>query len=158
MLIANAGVLGAITPVSHMKPNVFSELISTNVTANYRLIRSLDPLLRQSSAGRAIFLTASSAHAAKPFWGGYAASKAALEALVRTYAAETMQSPLRVNLLDPGPVRTALRARAIPGENPDTLPRPDSLAGPVMDLADPSLTQSGQLFTVLDGKAVAQQR
>ena len=116
ILVANAGMLGQLSPVGHYAPDDWEETLALNLGANWRLIRSLDPLLRASTAGRAIFVTAAAAEAAPAFWGPYAASKAGLEALVRCYAAEVRRSALRVNLLDPGPVATELRRRAYPGE------------------------------------------
>lgn len=151
VLIGNAGVLGTVTPLHHMKPKVFDELLAVNITANYRLIRSFDPLLRQSDAGRAVFITSGLAHMAKPFWSGYAMSKAALEAMVRTYAAETINTSIRANLLNPGPVRTALRAKAVPGEDPTTVATADSLIAPVMELTDPGFAQTGITYSVPKG-------
>lgn len=154
VLVGNAGVLGTITPLGHLKPKDFDELLSVNVTANYRLIRSLDPLLRQSEAGRALFVTSGATRKAKPFWAGYAMSKAALEAMVRTYAAEMINTPVRVNLLNPGPVRTAMRAKAVPGEDPTTLAQPDSLLQPVMELTSPSFAETGVIYDVPSGGIV----
>ncbi|MFK7792012.1 MAG: SDR family NAD(P)-dependent oxidoreductase [Devosiaceae bacterium] len=148
VLVGNAGVLGTITPLSHIKPKDFDTLVSVNITANYRLIRSMDPLLRASPAGRAVFLTSGMAHQAKPFWSGYAMSKAALDAMVATYASEMENTSVRVNLLNPGPVRTALRAKAIPGEDPSTLPMPDSVVEHVMRLTDVSFSQTGMVLNV----------
>jgi NAD(P)-dependent dehydrogenase (short-subunit alcohol dehydrogenase family) len=152
VLIGNAGILGTITPVGHIKPKDFENVLATNVTANFRLIRSMDPLLRQSKAGRAVFLTSSASHLAKPFWGGFAMSKAALDAMVRTYAAELINTSVRVNLLDPGPVRTALRAKAVPGEDPNTLPKPDSVVDALMTLTDPGFAETGILY---DGQSAS---
>jgi NAD(P)-dependent dehydrogenase (short-subunit alcohol dehydrogenase family) len=154
VLVGNAGILGPITPVGHIKPKDFEELLSVNVTANYRLIRSLDPLLRQSPAGRALFLTSGRARKATPFWAGYAMSKAALDAIVRTYAAEMINTPVRANLLSPGPIRTAMRARAVPGEDPKTVATADSLIEPVMKLTDPGFAQTGVTYSVAEGGIV----
>jgi NAD(P)-dependent dehydrogenase (short-subunit alcohol dehydrogenase family) len=151
VLIGNAAVIGVITPLGHMKPKDFETLMAVNVTANYRLIRSMDPLLRQSDAGRAVFLTCAAGQAAKPFWGGYAASKAALESMVRTYAAEMINTPVRVNLFDPGPVRTALRGKAVPGEDQTALPMPDDVIAPLMELTSPDFAETGQLFDGVTG-------
>jgi NAD(P)-dependent dehydrogenase (short-subunit alcohol dehydrogenase family) len=150
VLIGNAGVLGTITPLGHLKPKDFETLMAVNVTANYRLIRSMDPLLRQSQAGRVVFLTCAAGSSAKPFWGGYAASKAALESMVRTYAAEMINTPVRINLFDPGPVRTALRAKAVPGEDQAALPLPEDVIAPIMELTSPHYAETGILF---DGPA-----
>ena len=143
ILVANAGMLGQLSPVGHYAPDDWEETLALNLGANWRLIRSLDPLLRASPAGRAIFVTAAAAEAAPAFWGPYAASKAGLEALVRCYAAEVRRSTLRVNLLDPGPVATELRRRAYPGEDPSKLPTPDAVTDPFVALAEASCTEHG---------------
>jgi NAD(P)-dependent dehydrogenase (short-subunit alcohol dehydrogenase family) len=145
-LLANAGILGALTPVSHIEPKLFAELVEVNLTANYRLIRSLDPLLRASDAGRALFMTSGAARKHTPFWGGYAMTKAALESLVLTWAAECEGSNLKVNLFNPGATRTAMRKKAMPGEDPATLKTPDDVAPQIVSLLAPSNTANGQLF------------
>ena len=143
-VLGNAGVLGELTPLTHMDPKVFSDLTDINITANWRLIRSLDPLLRQSEAGRALFMTSGAAARHTPYWGGYAMSKAALESLVLTYAAECAGTKVRVNLLNPGPIRTAMRAKAMPGEEPSTLKRPEALAPLIVELLSPANDKSGE--------------
>jgi len=144
ILIGNAATLGDITPISHLKPKVWQQLLDINVTANYRLIRSLDPLLRAADHGRAVFIGSSQvARDPRAFWGGYAASKAALECLVKTYAAEVEKSNLRVNILNPGAIRTAMRARAVPGENPDTLDTPADLMPLMLKLCSPDFEDNG---------------
>ncbi|RMB08864.1 SDR family NAD(P)-dependent oxidoreductase [Eilatimonas milleporae] len=135
ILLGNAGMLGPLSPVGHVSPKDWDKVFQTNVTANYRLIRSMDPLLRQSGSGRAIFVTSGAAHKAKPYWAPYAASKAALEELVRTYAAEMQATPVKTALVDPGPMRTAMRKKAVPGENADTLPPPESIGPLFVELA-----------------------
>jgi NAD(P)-dependent dehydrogenase (short-subunit alcohol dehydrogenase family) len=145
-LVGNAGVLGTITPLAHLDVKDFDQAMAVNVTANYRLIRSMDLLLRQSTAGRAVFVSASSSHSARPFWGGYAASKAALEAMVKSYAAELSTTPVKVNVFWPGAVRTAMRAKAVPGENPDNLTHPRDIAPALIDLIDPSVTETRMIF------------
>ncbi|MGE3143843.1 MAG: SDR family NAD(P)-dependent oxidoreductase [Hyphomonadaceae bacterium] len=127
-LAACAGVLGALTPVSNATPRVMEEVIAVNLIANHRLIRSLHPLLRASEAGRAVFLSSGAAKSARAYWGPYAASKAGLDALVLSYAAECAITPIKVNLLDPGPTRTAMRAKAYPGEDPQTQAPPEAVA------------------------------
>ena len=146
MLVGNAGMLGGLSPLGHIDIKTFDKVMALNVTANWRLIRSLDPLLRQSDAGRAVFLTSSAAHKCKPFWGVYSASKAALEALVRTYAGETQSTAVRVNLLNPGAMRTAMRAKAMPGEDPETLPHPSEVAPQIITMLRPTFTDTGRLF------------
>ncbi|MEM6382413.1 MAG: SDR family NAD(P)-dependent oxidoreductase [Pseudomonadota bacterium] len=145
-LVGNAGILGTVTPVAHLKPKVFDEVFNINVTSNFRLLRSIDPLLRQSPNPRAVFLTSGLARMDKPFFGTYAASKAALEALVRTYASENANSAIRCNLFNPGPVRTALRARAVPGEKPDTLPAPEQIVEAILELCSPQWNQTGMVY------------
>jgi NAD(P)-dependent dehydrogenase (short-subunit alcohol dehydrogenase family) len=150
VLVAGAAELGALSPLGHLEPRAFERVMTVNATANYRLVRSLDPLLRASEAGRAVFVTCAQARAGKPFWGGYAASKAALEALVMAYAAETRRMALRVNLIDPGPLRTRLRAQAFPGEDPVKLPAPASVAGAFLALADAACAHHGRLISADD--------
>ena len=142
----NAGSLGVLTPLSHLEPKVFQELIEVNVTANWRLIRSLDPLLRQSDAGRVLFVTSGAARKHTPFWGGYGMAKAALESLALTYAEECATTKVKVNLLSPGAVRTGMRAKAMPGEDPMTLPPPEALAPLIVDLLSPANKKNGQLL------------
>ena len=120
--------------------------MATNVTSVWRLIRSVDPLLRLSDAGRGITLTSSLAHNSRAFWSPYAASKAAVEALTRSWAEETQNLPLRVNSFDPGRTRTAMRAQAMPGEDPETVPHPSEVAKKVLLLADPSLQETGGIY------------
>jgi NAD(P)-dependent dehydrogenase (short-subunit alcohol dehydrogenase family) len=145
-LVGNAGVLGTITPVSHLDVKDFDQAFAVNVTANYRLIRSVDPLLRQAEAGRAVFVSSSSSHSARPFWGVYAASKAALEALVKSYAAELSTTQVKANVFWPGAVRTAMRAKAMPGENPDTLPQPSAVAPKLIDMIAPAWTDTRMIY------------
>jgi len=151
-LIANAGQLGVLSPVAHIKPDDFDKVLAVNVTANYRLLRSLDLLLRQSEAGRAVFVSSSAARSARPFWGLYAASKAALDALVKSYAGEVAETKVRANVFYPGAVRTAMRAKAMPGENPETLPTPETIAPPLVDLLSPALNEQGRLFNIDSGR------
>jgi len=149
ILVGNAATLGSLSPVHHVTPKDWQQTIDLNLTANWRLIRSLDPLLRQSPAGRAIFVTADVGSLPKPFWGAYAASKAGLESLVRMYAAEIAPtSTLRVNLIDPGRVGTALRARAYPGEKREALPAPESVTEAFVRLAEVSCNEQGSLVTI----------
>lgn len=143
------GVLGPLTPLAHVAPQQWEETFAVNVTANWRLIRSLDTLLRAAEAGRAVFITSGAGHAAhlKPYWGLYAVSKAALDALARTYAAETANvSRVKVMLADPGPLRTRMRAKAMPGEDPMTLKTPEDFAPKLLPLCTPDWTQTGKLY------------
>lgn len=145
VLVGNAGVLGSLTPVSHIEPRIWDEAVAINLTANYRLIRSLDPLLRLSDAGRAIFVTSGAARAPRAYWGTYGATKVALEHLVLTWAAEIAKTAVRVNLVNPGATRTAMRAAAMPGEDPQTLPTPDEVAPAFLDLATPDCSRHGEI-------------
>ncbi|MHA1537724.1 MAG: SDR family NAD(P)-dependent oxidoreductase [Alphaproteobacteria bacterium] len=148
ILVGNAGVLGTLSPLGHIEPKDWDEVLAVNLTANWRLIRSCDPLLQASQAGRAIFVTSGVARHAVPFWGGYAVSKAALEMLVRIYAAENAKTNVRANILDPGAARTAMRAKAMPGEDPGTLPTPESITGAFVDLAEARCTKNGEIVGV----------
>jgi NAD(P)-dependent dehydrogenase (short-subunit alcohol dehydrogenase family) len=144
-LFGNAGQLGQLSPLSHLEPKIFQEALDVNVTANWRLIRSLDPLLRKSDSGRALFVTSGAAHKHTPFWGSYAVSKAALESLVLTYAAECESTAVKVNLLSPGPLRTAMRQKAMPGEDPQSLPSPDVVAPLIVELLSPACARHGEI-------------
>ncbi|MDQ0326566.1 NAD(P)-dependent dehydrogenase (short-subunit alcohol dehydrogenase family) [Rhodopseudomonas julia] len=146
ILLANAGILGTLSPLGHVQAKDWDKVMAINVTANWRLIRSLDPLLKRSEAGRAIFISSGVAHSLKPFWGPYAVSKAALEALARTYAHETQKSPIKVVMVDPGAMRTAMRAQAMPGEDPETLPHPSEIAPDLVKLAAPDFERTDVLF------------
>jgi NAD(P)-dependent dehydrogenase (short-subunit alcohol dehydrogenase family) len=141
---ANAGVLGMLTPLAHLEPKTFTEVMEVNVTANWRLIRSLDPLLRLSDAGRVLFVTSTAARRHTAFWGAYAVSKAALETMALTYAEECgTTTQIRVNLLNPGAMRTAMRKKAMPGEDPETLLKPEALAPKLVEMLSPSFTETG---------------
>jgi len=146
-LFGNAGVLGEITPAPHTVPKTFDDVMAVNLTANYRLIRSLDPLLRASDAGRALFVTSGVAASRRAFWSAYAASKAGLEAFVQCYAEEVETTNLKVNLLNPGATRTQMRAKAMPGEDPSTLPNPSDIAPLITDMLSPSYDKNGEIIT-----------
>lgn len=145
VLVGNAGTIGVLTPLTHMDPPVWEKVIGVNLTANWRLLRSMDPLLRRSDAGRAIFVTSGAARGVFPFWGAYAVSKAALEMLVRTYAAEVAEFGVKANAVDPGVIRTAMRAQAFPGEDPMRLPPPEAITDIFVSLAEPSCRRNGQI-------------
>ena len=152
ILVGNAGVLGRLSPLGHIEPKTWDEVMAVNVTANWRLIRSFDPLLRQSDGGRAVFVTSGAARTIYAYWGPYAVSKAALEALAKTYAAETLTTAIKVNLLNPGPIRTRMRAQAMPGEDPDSLPPPEAVAEAFLPLALPSQKESGLIYDFEQGQ------
>jgi NAD(P)-dependent dehydrogenase (short-subunit alcohol dehydrogenase family) len=147
--VGNAGVLGVLSPLHHVDPKEWEDVMAVNVTANWRLIRSLDPLLRRSNAGRVALITSGAASRAdmRAYWGPYATSKAALDALARTYAAETLNtSNIRVMLVNPGPLRTRMRAKAMPGEDPMTLRMPEDLAPKLVEICSPEWTETGKLY------------
>ena len=146
VLVGNAGQLGTLSPLGHIDPHVWDQVIAVNVTANWRLIRSMDPLLRASDAGRAIFVTSAVGHEARAYWGTYAVSKAALEMTALIYAAELENTPVRVNLINPGATRTDMRAQAFPGEDPDTLKAPEEITGLFVGLAEASCSLNGQIL------------
>ena len=146
VLIGNAGFLGPLSPLGHVERKDWDNLIAVNVTANWQLIRTMDPLLRQAPAGRAVFLTSAVAYKGLAYWGPYAASKAALDALVRSYAAESATTPVRANLFSPGPTRTRMYLGAFPGIDPLTLPTPEEIARAIVPLCLPDCTESGKVY------------
>jgi NAD(P)-dependent dehydrogenase (short-subunit alcohol dehydrogenase family) len=150
MLIGNAGILGPLSPLGHVEPKAWDDVLAINVTANWHLIRALDPLLRAAPAGRAVFVTSGIASHPRAYWGPYTISKAALEALARTYAAETVSTRVRVNLFNPGPTRTRMRATAMPGEDPLTLKTADPVAEKIVALCLPELEETGRLYEYSD--------
>jgi NAD(P)-dependent dehydrogenase (short-subunit alcohol dehydrogenase family) len=145
-LLGNAGVLGTLTPLAHLNPKTFAECLDVNLTANWRLLRSFDPLLKASDAGRALFITSGAAHKLRAYWGCYSVTKAALEALVVTYAAECRATNVRANLLNPGPLRTRMRQKAMPGEDPESLCPPEAVAPLIVELLSPGCSRNGDLL------------
>jgi NAD(P)-dependent dehydrogenase (short-subunit alcohol dehydrogenase family) len=152
IFVGNAGVLGPLSPLHHVTEDAWNQVIDINLSANWRLIRTLDPLLKRSDAGRAVFLTSGAATGKYAYWGPYGVSKAGLEALVKTYAHEIEDTSVRVNLVNPGPVRTGMRAKAFPGEDPDTLPPPDALVPLFLELVSPECDFSGRVINFADWK------
>jgi NAD(P)-dependent dehydrogenase (short-subunit alcohol dehydrogenase family) len=150
VLVGNAAILGALSPLPHIKSEHWERVLATNVTANWRLIRTLDPLLRASDAGRVIFVTSGVARSARAYWAPYSVSKAALECLARTYANETADTAIKVNLVDPGAVATSMRAEAYPGEDPAKLRTPEDIAESFVQLATKDTSATGELFTLTD--------
>jgi NAD(P)-dependent dehydrogenase (short-subunit alcohol dehydrogenase family) len=148
VLVGNAAEFGVFSPLGHIDPALWSEIIDLNLTANWRLIRAMDPLLRAAPAGRAIFVTTRLARDALPYYGAYAASKAGLETMVRIYAGEVARTKVRANLLDPGIARTRLRARIFPGEDPETVPPPEHAADAFLELALPDCARNGEIVTL----------
>jgi NAD(P)-dependent dehydrogenase (short-subunit alcohol dehydrogenase family) len=157
ILIGNAGILGPLSPLGHVEPKVWDDVIAVNVTANWHLIRSMDPLLRLSDAGRAVFLTSGVGSNPRAYWGPYAISKAALEALARTYAAETVTTNVRVNLFSPGPTRTRMRAIAMPGEDPASLKTADVVAEKILELCRPDFQETGKVYDYRQGRLLTLQ-
>jgi NAD(P)-dependent dehydrogenase (short-subunit alcohol dehydrogenase family) len=143
--LGNAGTLGMLTPLSQLKAKVWQEAIDINVTANWRLIRSIDPLLQKSDAGRVVLVSSGAARSFHPYWGAYSITKAALEALALTYAGECANTNIRVNLLNPGPMRTKMRANAFPGEDPESLPPPEAIAPLIVEMLSPAYAKNGEL-------------
>ena len=148
VLVGNAGEIGIFSPLSDIPPSVWSEVVDLNLTANWRLIRAMDPLLRAAPAGRAIFVTSAAARSTYAYWGPYAVSKAGLEELVRIYSAEIARTEVRANLIDPGVVRTRLRNRGFPGEDATLLPPPESVTDAFLSLAVPECLRNGELVRV----------
>ena len=148
ILVGNAAEFGVLSPLGHIDPALWDEIIAVNLTANWRLIRVIDPLLRLAPAGRAVLVTSRLGRDAPPYYGPYAVSKAGLETLVRTYAGEIARTAVRANLIDPGIVRTRLRAAIFPGENPAALPPPESVADAFLDLAVPECARNGDIVTL----------
>lgn len=146
ILVGNAGTAGPSSPLGHIELKPWNDVMAINVTANFQLIRCMDPLLRQSDAGRAVFVTSGVAHKASAYLGPYAASKAALDALVRSWADETANTALRVNLFSPGPIRTRMRAQVFPGEDQMTLDTPDMAAEFIVPMCSPEWTETGKLY------------
>jgi len=146
ILVGNAGVAGPSSPLGHIELKQWSDVIAVNTSANFQLIRCMEPLLKQSDAGRAVFVTSAAAHRAIAYIGPYAASKAALDTLVRTWAQETASTPIRVNLFDPGPIRTRMRATVFPGEDPMTLDTSEQVAEFIVPMCKPDWNETGKVF------------
>ncbi len=150
IFVGNAAMLGTLTPLGHADAKEWQRVMDLNVNANFRLLRTLDPLLRASDAGRVIMVSSSVAQTVRAYWGPYATSKAALEAMTMTYAAETVQTPLRVNIVNPGATRTAMRAKAFPGEDPAKLKDPEDTVPLFLQLASVACTGHGEIHKVAD--------
>ena len=146
LVAACASILGPISPLPHITEDTWDAVMTTNLDANWRLIRSIDPLLRKADAARVAFATCSAAAGNLGYWGPYAVSKAGLEALVKTYAAEMVNTTARINLVDPGPVRTDLRAKAFPGEDPETVPSPEDVVPLFLKALSPDCQSNGEIF------------
>jgi NAD(P)-dependent dehydrogenase (short-subunit alcohol dehydrogenase family) len=147
ILVGNAAMLGQLSPLGHYTPKMWTDVFNLNVHANWRLLRAMDPLLRLSDAGRAIFVTSSVARRVAMYWGPYAASKAALEQMIKIYAAEVAHTPVKANIVDPGRVRTKMRAQAYPGEDPLSVPEPAAITDIFVDLAAPAEMRNGSVIS-----------
>ena len=145
VLVGNAAMLGQLSPIGHYKPKMWEDVFKLNVHAQFRLIRALDPLLSKSDAGRAMFVTSGVARSPHMYWGPYSSSKAALENMVQTYAAEIAHTNVRANIIDPGGVRTKMRAEAFPGEDPMSLPPPEAVTESFVELAEPGCARNGEI-------------
>jgi len=155
ILVGNAALVGPSSPLDHITLQDWDEVMKVNVTANWQLICAMDALLRRSDGGRAVFLTSGAAHNMRPYRGLYSTSKAALEAMVRTYAAETERTAVRVNMFSPGPTRTRMRAQVMPGEDPKTLPPPEEVAEKIVELCIPGFSETGRLYDFRTRKLMA---
>ena len=146
VMVGNAGILGPTSPLGHIEPKQWTDVMTVNVTANFQLIRCMEPLLRNSDAGRAVFISSGAASIARAYVGPYSTSKAALEVLVRTWAAEIATTNMRANLFNPGPIRTRMRATLMPGEDPMTLDTPEQVAEFIVPMCLPGWTENGRLY------------
>ncbi len=155
IFVGNAGILGPLSPLSHVTEEGFLSTIEVNLTANWRLIRTLEPLLKNSNAGRAVFLSSGAASGKYAYWGPYAASKAGLEALAKTWAQELANTHVRVNVVNPGATRTSMRSKAFPGEDARSLPAPEDLLPLFLDLVSPACTRNGDVINFREWRDVS---
>jgi NAD(P)-dependent dehydrogenase (short-subunit alcohol dehydrogenase family) len=155
ILIGNAALVGPNSPLDHYEPKEWDDVLAVNVSANWNLIRHMNALLRRSDTGRAVFITSGAASNPRAYRGLYSTTKAALDALARTYAAETASTPVRVNLFNPGPTRTRMRAAVMPGEDPMTLPPPEDVAAAIVPLCLPTFKETGKLYDFRARKLLA---
>jgi NAD(P)-dependent dehydrogenase (short-subunit alcohol dehydrogenase family) len=155
VLVGNAGILGPLSPLGHVEPKAWDDVIAVNVTANWHLIRALDLLLKLSEAGRVVFVTSGAAAHARAYWGPYSVSKAALDTLARTYAAETVTTNVRVNLFNPGATRTRMRAAAMPGEDPMSLKTAEPVSEKIVELCLPDFNETGKIYDFRQGRLVS---
>lgn len=150
ILVGNAGILGGLTPMTHIKPSIWHQVITTNLHANWHLLRAFEPLLRQAHEARLLFVTSGITTHPTPYWGAYGVSKAALEMMVKTYAAEVSHTAFKVNLINPGSTRTDMRAEAMPGEDPLTLPAPEEITEAFVRLCEPACSWHGEILNAQD--------
>jgi NAD(P)-dependent dehydrogenase (short-subunit alcohol dehydrogenase family) len=152
VMVGNAGILGPLSPLGHVESKDWDNLMTVNATANWQLIRTMDPLLKAASAGRAVFITSGLSWMGQAYSGAYAASKAALNALVQVYAAETATTNVKVNAFNPGPTRTRMYAAGWPGVDPETLPTPEDVAKAIVPFCLPDCNDSGKVYDFRVGK------
>jgi NAD(P)-dependent dehydrogenase (short-subunit alcohol dehydrogenase family) len=152
VMIGNAGLLGTLSPLAHVEPKLWSDIFAVNVTANWQLIRTMDPLLQRAPAGRVVFMTSGLSWMAQAYTGAYGATKAALDAMARTYAAEVASSNVRINLFSPGQTRTRMLASGWPGLDMDKVPAPEEVVRAIVPLCLPSCNETGRLYSYRDGK------
>jgi NAD(P)-dependent dehydrogenase (short-subunit alcohol dehydrogenase family) len=152
VLVGNAGILTTPSPLGHIEPKSWDDVLAINVTANWQLIRTFDALLQRAPAGRAVFITSAVAWLARPYFGAYAASKSALNALVQAYAAECATTKVRANLFSPGQTRTRMMSIAFPGVDPMTLPTPEEVAKAIVPLCLPDCAECGKIYEFRTGK------
>jgi NAD(P)-dependent dehydrogenase (short-subunit alcohol dehydrogenase family) len=157
IFVGNAGSLGKLTPLAHLDPKVWTDSLEINVTSNYRFIRSLDPLLRNAEWARVVLVTSGLAFKCTPYWGAYSVGKAALEAIMRTYAGEMADTAVRTNCFSPGATRTKMRATAMPGEDPMTLPTPEEVAKQLLEMCMPDFTDNGGVWKFDKAKGLFKQ-
>src|SRR6266700_1736618 len=155
VLVGNAGILGPLSPLGHVEPKAWDEVLAVNLTTNWQLIRALDPLLRRSAAGRVVLVTSGIVAHPRAYWGPYSVSKAALDTLARTYAAETASTSVRVNLFSPGPTRTRMRAAAMPGEDPMSLKTAEPVADKIVELCRPDFDETGKIYDYRQGRLLS---
>ncbi|AKK19904.1 SDR family oxidoreductase [Candidatus Liberibacter africanus] len=148
ILVANAGILGPINPIRQIQEKYFADVMSVNVMVNLNIMRTFDPWLKKSHCGRAIILSSGAAHKCRPFWGAYSTSKAAVEALARTWSKETSHTNLRIINVDPGPTRTSMREKAMPEEDPNTIQHPQKVAKIISWLCSMQIVETGKLFSI----------
>jgi NAD(P)-dependent dehydrogenase (short-subunit alcohol dehydrogenase family) len=157
ILVGNAAILGPLSPLGHVEQKAWDDVIAVNVTANFHLIRAMDALLRLAEAGRVVFVSSGVGGIPRAYWGPYAISKAALDTLARTYAAETATTNVRVNLINPGPTRTRMRAAAMPGEDPMLLKTPDPVADKIVEMCMPDFLETGRTYDYRQGRLLTPQ-
>lgn len=154
ILVGNAGILGPLSPLAHVTEDGWTTTIDINLNANWRLIRTLDPLLQRSDAGRAVFVSSGAASGKYAYWGPYAAAKAGLEAMVKVWSHELASTNARANLLNPGATRTGMRAKAFPGEDPASLPSPEELVPLFLELVAPDCMRNGEVVNFREWRGI----